>query len=118
MRIAVTKLIWYSAVSKDVIEDHCRGYEEGGKISISYYYLKIKKLASKAELKFTIDSDEFLESMPYLAYEGKFIEPDNCDAVGIDGQTLCDGDLLSLSRYDVELKREKFDCPISAPSGS
>ncbi len=115
----ITKLIWYSAVSKDVIEDECRGkYDEGGKININYYHLKIKKSASKAELKFTIVSNEFLKSMPYLAYEGKYIEPDNCDAEGIDGQKLCDGNLLSLSRYDAELKREKFDCPISAPSGN
>ena len=114
----ITK-IWYPAVSKNVIEDECRGkYDEGGKININYYYLKIKKFASKAELKFIIVSNEFLKSMPYLAYEGKYIVPNNCDAIGIDGKELCAGDLPSLIRYDIDLKREKFDCPFYAPTGS
>ena len=119
-RSNITKLIWYPAVSKDVIEDECRGreikgIEDGRKININYYYLKIKKMASKAELKFTIESNKFLENMPYLAYEGKHIEPNKCESVGFDGQILCDRDLLKLNRIDVDLKREKFDCPFYAP---
>ena len=49
-RSNITKLVWYSAVSKEVVEDYCRGYklvEEDRKAKIDYYHLKIKKWLQK-----------------------------------------------------------------------